>query len=96
MKLQAQGWIRKRRSILRRLEEKTFQTKGGLVSDIHNNELYLIIVPVRKNRPSQKKLFLSEKIVPVRKIVPVQKNRPSLKNCPSPKKLSKSEKIVQV
>ena len=44
MKLQAQGWIRKRRSILRRLEEKTFQTKGGLVSDIHNNELYLIIL----------------------------------------------------
>ena len=43
MKLQAQGWIRKRRPILRRLEEKTFQTKGGLVSDIHNNELYLII-----------------------------------------------------
>ena len=44
MKLQAQGWIRKRRSILRRLKEKTFQTKGGLVSDIHNNELYLIIL----------------------------------------------------
>ena len=46
MKLQAQGWIRKRRSILRWLKEKTFQTKGGLVSDIHNNELYLITIGV--------------------------------------------------